>query len=398
MNDIVLQKLLLDRRLVLSLLDNIGIPTPRRLVVNRDGGPIMDEDVKSRLEDTMLKKFRSFKFSLASGGSNRAVNFAQLDHDTISLDNVTMRKPFVEKPVSGEDHNIWIYYPSLEGSGVRKLFRKVANKSSEFICGVNNVRTDGSYIYEEFIDVDNAEDVKVYTVGPNAFYAETRKSPVIDGIVRRTAKDGKELRYITQLTEKEQTMAQKISTVFGQTVCGFDLLRIKGKSYVIDVNGWSFVKGNDNYYDLCANTLRNMFLEHARKRKLILAASREPNFDNQWRLKAYLSVLRHGDRTPKQKMKFYTSSQPFLNLLEETADDIVLRKANELLRVIDAAKQAKSSGKEDSDKMDQLISILENKYQLPGTKVQIKPFFSKDDGMVERIQVIVKWGGEFTHA
>jgi hypothetical protein len=31
----------------------------------------------------------------------------QVDDDTIRIGNQTMTKPFVEKPVDGEDHNIW---------------------------------------------------------------------------------------------------------------------------------------------------------------------------------------------------------------------------------------------------------------------------------------------------
>ena len=49
------------------------------------------------------------------------------------------------------NHTTKIYYPMSAGGGSKRLFRKVDNKSSEFYPTVNDVRLEGSFIYEEFV-------------------------------------------------------------------------------------------------------------------------------------------------------------------------------------------------------------------------------------------------------
>ena len=190
----------------------------------------------------------------------------------IEYDGIRIYRPFLEKPQDSEDHNIWIYYPSVKGpwteagerpkctrqEGVTKLFRKVDNRSSIFVEGSFPIRRNGSYVYEAFLQPEGNTDVKIYAIFPNYILAEKRKAPHIDGVVLRNPETRKEVREPTELTSKERDISNLIWRAFKQRVCGYDFIRSGNKSYVCDVNGWSFVKTNSHYYDNCARILRDL--------------------------------------------------------------------------------------------------------------------------------------------
>ncbi|CAL1700991.1 unnamed protein product [Somion occarium] len=398
-NDLPPQALLWDRRLVGAVLDHLGVPTPKRLEVSRDGGPKVDEELREHMKKKIGIELGAFQVTPEV--------YLREDGNAIIIDGQVMEKPFVEKPVSGEDHNVYIYFPGGYG---RRLFRKVGNKSSEIDPTLNHPRTDGSYIYEKFVDVDNMEDIKVYTVGKDYTHAETRKSPVVDGVVRRNT-EGKEIRrFITHLSDEERLWAAKISEAFGQTVCGFDMLRTDSgkKTKVIDVNGWSFVKGNESYYDKAAEILASLCIQARASPERLLPAG-ETIEQPTWLLKANVTVFRHADRTPKQKLKFNfpvdeTWTQPFVKLLGGEREEIILREMTQLSLLGEAVEQAKALGADGDDlmKLKQLNDALQRKIELPGTKAQLKPVYSKrqpgQPRRLTKLTLVFKWGGEFTHS
>ncbi|KAI8981528.1 histidine phosphatase superfamily-domain-containing protein [Pilobolus umbonatus] len=393
-NDVYMQSLLWDRRTILAVLDAVGVPTPPRLVISRDGGVSVDPQAAIAFEQNMGMDI----YSILGNYLNNTKNFL-ITEEGIRVDSAFLPKPFLEKPVNSEDHNINIYYSKEAGSGGRRLFRKVGNKSSEFDPDLKMPASEGSYIYESMLITENSEDVKVYTVGPTYIHAETRKSPTVDGLVKRNT-EGKEIRYVAELTREEKAIAAKVSKAFGQMVCGFDLLRVKGKSYVIDVNGWSFVKGNDHYYDQCARLLSEAFLRSVTRRPstTIQDIPRGILPGNAWKLKGFAAVFRHADRTPKNKHKISLVAQPFIDLLEGSTLEVVFRQKHQLQLVIDAIDKCLEAKIEEEQKLLSLREILEKKCELPGTKVQLKPIFDKDSNKLRKLQVNVKWGGEFTHA
>ena len=101
------------------------------------------------------------------------------------------------------------------------------------------------------------------------------------------------------------------SCFFQQTVCGCDLLRTHGKSYVCDVNGFSFVKTSKKYYDDAAQVLIGLIVQELAPqlyRPYHLDVPEEiPAVEalngTMLELRCVVGIIRHGDRTPKQKMK-----------------------------------------------------------------------------------------------
>ncbi|XP_065076614.1 inositol hexakisphosphate and diphosphoinositol-pentakisphosphate kinase 2-like isoform X14 [Ochlerotatus camptorhynchus] len=402
-NNLHMQFDIQDRRRVYSILEKEGIEIPRYAVLDRDSpDPKQHELVESE--------------------------------DHVEVNGITFNKPFVEKPVSAEDHNIYIYYPTSAGGGSQRLFRKIGSRSSVY-SPESRVRKTGSFIYEDFMPTDGT-DVKVYTVGPDYAHAEARKSPALDGKVERDS-DGKEVRYPVILSNAEKLISRKVCMAFKQTVCGFDLLRANGKSFVCDVNGFSFVKNSNKYYDDSAKILGNMILRELAPTLHIpwsvpFQLDDPPivptTFGKMMELRCVTAIIRHGDRTPKQKMKVEVRHQKFFEIFEKydgyKYGHIKLKRPKQLQEILDIArsllseiqtKAADSEIEEKQSKLEQLKSVLEMYGHFSGInrKVQMKyqpkgrpRGSSSDDGKHHSIDapkepslvLILKWGGELTPA
>lgn len=124
-----------------------------------------------------------------------------------------------------------------------------------------------------------------------------------------------------------------------------------------------------------------------------------------WLLKANVTVFRHADRTPKQKLKFNFPigepwTQPFVSLLNGETEEIILREKDQLKQIASAVEEAKNLGAngEDLAKLTQLNTALFKKIDFPGTKAQLKPVYSKkQSGQVRKLTkltLVFKWGGE----
>ena len=63
---------------------------------------------------------------------------------------------------------------------------------------------------------------------------------------------------------------------------------------------------------------------------------------------------------------------------------------------MEAVDKAFVEGVDEPEKLKLLKGALTKKMNFRGTKVQIKPSFK--NGHLDKLQLILKWGGEFTHS
>ena len=497
LNDFEMQKVFWNRVKVLKILEEAEIPIPSHIIIdgseeiNNDGENTKNneqntsaekekkvESYKKQINKLMkkenniildLKRNKStsynkimnnnkeiFKLSKNLSENNKEEkkkNYEQNESDLMEFDDhieykgKKLYKPFVEKPLNGEDHDIYIYYPPNLGGGHKRLFRKTKDLSSLYFPNMNEIRRDKTYIYEEFLQTDGF-DIKVYTIGKEYAHAEARKSPSLDGKVNRTP-EGKEVRYPINLTPKEKEIARKIVLKFKQNICGFDILRCQGNSYVCDVNGFSFVKGNKKYYEDCSILIRKMIYQgldiHFEEKPIryrftkhktlkiykTLKLPRIKSFlPGKEELRSIVAVFRHADRSPKQKMKLVVEDESFLSLFEEYVNkklkdknkeikinEIKLKKPKELLRVLDIVNNILEKNKEKKKiigednfytKIFQIKMVLERKLNFDGLtrKIQMKPLkyteIMDENGnkknKISKVLIILKWGGFLTHA
>ncbi|XP_077613408.1 inositol hexakisphosphate and diphosphoinositol-pentakisphosphate kinase 2 [Crocuta crocuta] len=305
-NDLNMQYLIQDRREVYSILQAEGILLPRYAILNRDPN-------------------NPKECSLIEG------------EDHVEVNGEVFQKPFVEKPVSAEDHNVYIYYPTSAGGGSQRLFRKIGSRSSVY-SPESNVRKTGSYIYEEFMPTDGT-DVKWQ----------------ISNIVMRELAPQFHIPWSIPLEAEDIPIVPTTSGTMMELRC-------------------------------------------------------------------VIAVIRHGDRTPKQKMKMEVRHQKFFDLFEKCdgykSGKLKLKKPKQLQEVLDIARQLlmelgqnnDSEIEENKSKLEQLKTVLEMYGHFSGInrKVQLtylphgcpKTSSEEEDSRREEpsLLLVLKWGGELTPA
>jgi inositol-hexakisphosphate/diphosphoinositol-pentakisphosphate 1-kinase len=231
-------------------------------------------------------------------------------------------------------------------------------------------------------------------------------------------------------------------------------------SYVCDVNGWSFVKNSRKYYDDCARvicetillairpeyhsilstvqplTRKSQFLETPLLRNdstdSSLTNRQVSAMEEEEELLCVISVIRHGDRTPKQKMKLHLTDSRYLDYFHANSSsplaNLKVKSKQALTDFLELTKSIIQEGREKCGNMEYFTKLLRirdvlESHKISGItrKLQMKPTrwsdpipsstlpspaVSRDPSTEDHeppkqvrateVQFILKWGGDLT--
>jgi inositol-hexakisphosphate/diphosphoinositol-pentakisphosphate 1-kinase len=190
--------------------------------------------------------------------------------------------------------------------------------------------------------------------------------------------------------------------------------RVQGqRSFVCDVNGWSFVKNSRKYYDDCARVLCETILLAIRPEYHSILSTVQPltrntqileqplflrndstdsaltsrqvsAFEEEEELLCVISVIRHGDRTPKQKMKLLLSDPRYLDFFHANSSspfaNLKVKSKHALTDFLELTKSIIQEGREKCGNVEYFSKLLRirdvlESHKISGItrKLQMKP-------------------------
>uniref|UniRef100_A0A1I8F449 Inositol hexakisphosphate and diphosphoinositol-pentakisphosphate kinase n=1 Tax=Macrostomum lignano TaxID=282301 RepID=A0A1I8F449_9PLAT len=210
------------------------------------------------------------------------------------------------KPLDADDHNIRIYFPStLAAAAPSRLFRKVG-KLQQRLPSAGEPRAAAGQL--------------LYAIGGDYAHAEALGSrPPWTGPRLERDPEGKEMRCPVILTAREKIIAKKVVEAFNQTVCR---LRPAPRQ-------WSLLREElrRSNYDDCAFILATLLTQAiAPSLSLQLSSMDRPplvrtTFGTVMELRCLIAVIRHSDRTSKQKLKMPVYGKEFYRLFNRHRGD-----------------------------------------------------------------------------
>ena len=358
--------------------------------------------------------------------------------DRLIINGKVIEKPFVEKPRLSEDHSVYIYFPQSAGGGRVRLYRKERHFEN-----ISAVRKEGSFVYQRFVASEGFE-TKLYAIGTEYVHAEAVPSRVADRNFQARLPE-KTVPVPIHLRPAEKIIPVKVGLAFGLTVFKLHVLRTQlpslnaeslagntnsptRSSVLFDISiGRACIvrKEKDYYHDLASALATEIGKRHVKMRRIaatvdfrdskitqdvasireemrkrtITAPAPEPAATaskSEDKLRCVIALVRHGDRTCKQKLivKFNgVIPDEILNLSSLNEDIRAMADLEKLSQLLAKYRDTRSS------ELAAVINAIDVLTAVSSSSSP-HPVFDNLKAKIEKNEISwtvkLKWGGDLT--